>query len=189
MKLQRLRTSFVRPADNTAYTAGDEISNSATAASVIRPKFEFPGFRSGSIRTAAIDLAAASGNVVTTVLDLELLLFYTDDVPAAVGDNITSPIDANIRAKSIGYFRFDDTAWTGPLGTVAAGTSQFQQVTSHMAVGSASPTLQAIYQPGYFFNFDGKQTKSITAVLRALSAWTPTGIENTFGISLTFDAE
>jgi hypothetical protein len=58
--------------------------------------------------------------------DIELLIFRTPDAPAAVGDNVTNPIAAATRAKAVARFRFDDTGWTGPLGTVAAGTSQVQ---------------------------------------------------------------
>jgi hypothetical protein len=49
--------------------------------------------------------------------------------------------------------------------------------------------LQAPFQPGFFFDFTGKNTESFTAVLRALGAWTPTGVVNTFGITLDIEAE
>ncbi|MBS4046568.1 MAG: hypothetical protein KG075_09530 [Alphaproteobacteria bacterium] len=188
MKIHRLRSTVARPADNTAYAAGDEISNHATAASVVRPIFNMAGFQQGRILSAEIDLVAASGNVVTTALDLELLLFPTDDVPAAVGDNVTHPIAADIRAKALGGFRFDDTGWTGPLGTVAAGTSQFQPVMAHLVQPLASPVAQFPHPPGFLFNLESKTTKSLTAVLRALGAWTPTGVVNTFGITLNLEA-
>lgn len=188
MKFHRLRSTVARPADNTAYAAGDEISNHATAASVVRPVFDMSGFRQGRILAAEIDLTAASGNVVTTALDLELLLFPTDDVPAAVGDNVTMPIAAADRAKAVAAFRFDDTGWTGPLGTVAVGTSQFQPVMAHLVQPLASPVLQFPHPPGFLFNLESKSAQSLTAVLRALAAWTPTGVINTFGITLNFEA-
>lgn len=188
-KILRLRSTIARPADNTAYAAGDEISNSATAASVVRATFDLAGFTQGRIVSAEIDLTAASGNVVTTAADFELMLFRTDDVPAAVGDNVTNPISAANRAASVAVFRFDDTAWTGPLGTVAAGTSQHQAVGAHLVQPSATPSLQVLFPEGYYFNFDGKATKTLTAVLRALAAWTPTGIINTFGITLDIRAD
>lgn len=188
MTIQRLRQTIARPADNTAYQAGDEISNSATAASVVRAVFDIPGFDRGIISAAAIDLTAASGNVVTTALDVELLLFATDDVPAAVGDNVTHPIAAATRVLAIGGFRFDDTGWTGPLGTVAAGTSQFQAVGAHLVQPLATPVLQVPHTPGFLFDLTGKTTKSLTAVLRTLAAWTPTNVVNTFGITLSMEA-
>jgi len=188
-KVYKLRRTFARPGDNTAYAAGDAVANSATAGSVVRPVFEMPGFVRGKIFAAEIDLTAASGNVITTACDFELLLFRTDDVPAAVGDNVTNPITAAQRSGAVAYFRFDDTAWTGPLGTVAAGTSQYQAVMAHLVQPLATPVLQAPWPAGHFFDFAGKSTPSLTAVLRTLAAWTPTGIVNTFGITLNVELE
>lgn len=189
MKLLRIRSTIARPADNTAYAAGDEISNHATAASVVRATFNMAGFTRGRIYAAEIDLTAASGNVVTTASDLDLLIFRTDEVPAAVGDNVTHPISAADRAKAVAGFRFDDTGWTGPLGTVAAGTSQFQAVMATLVQPLASNVPQYPWPPGYFFDFTGQSTRTFTAVLRALAAWTPTGVINTFGITLDIEAE
>ncbi len=188
-KIIRIRSTVARPADATAYAAGDEVSNSATAGSVVRPTFDLSGFTQGRIIAAEIDLTAASGNVVTTAADFELLLFRTDDVPAAVGDNVTNPITAVQRATAVAAFRFDDTGWTGPLGTVAAGTSQHQAVCAHLVQPLATPVLQAPFYPGFVFNFAGKSTKTLTAVLRPLAAWPPTGIINTFGITLDIIAD
>jgi hypothetical protein len=189
-KILRLRSTIARPADNTAYQAGDEISNHATAGSVVRATFNLAGFRSARIIEAAIDLTAASSNVVTTALDVELLIFRTFEVPAAVGDNVTNPISAANRANALAYFRFDDTGWTGPLGTVAAGTSQFQSVGAHFVQPLATPVLQYPAPRGAIFSFDdiGSNAKTLTAVLRSLAAWTPTGIINTFGITLDIEA-
>ena len=189
MKIMRLRSTIARPADNTAYAAGDEISNHATAGSVVRPIFDLTGFNQGRIRGAEIDLTAASGNVVTTDGDFELLIFRTADVPPAVGDNVTHPITAADRAKAIASFRFDDTGWTGPLGTVAAGASQVQAVMPTLVQPLATSVLHAPFYPGHPFDFTGQNTKTFTAVLRALAAWTPTGIINTFGITLDIEAE
>lgn len=185
--LARLRSTIIRPADATAYTAGDEVSNSATAGSVVRCTFNLAGFTQGRILGAEIDIAAASGNVVTTALDLELLLFRTSEAPAAVGDNVTNPIAAASRAASVGIFRFDDTAWTGPLGTVAAGTSQHQAVFAHLVKPTATPSLQEAAPMGFVFSMDGQGSSTLTAVLRAIAAWTPTAIVNTIGITLDLD--
>jgi hypothetical protein len=188
-KILRLRSTIARPADNTAYQAGDEISNSATAGSVVRPTFNLSGFQRGKIVAAELDLTAASGNVVTTAADFELLIFRTGDVPAAVGDNVTHPITAAQRASAAAIFRFDDTGWTGPLGTVAAGTSQHQAVGAHLVQPLATPVLQYPWPAGFFFDFEGQTTKTFTAVLRALAAWTPLGVINTFGITLDIEAD
>lgn len=189
MKIMRLRSTITRPADATAYAAGDEVSNSATAGSVVRAKFELGGFTYGKIMSADLDITPASGNVVTTAADFELLIFRTFDVPAAVGDNVTHPIAAADRAKAVAIFRFDDTGWVGPLGTVAAGTSQHQVVGYHVVQPLATPVLQALYPSGACFSFEGNPNKSFTAVLRAGAAWTPTGIANTIGITLGIEAE
>lgn len=189
MQIIRLRSTIARPADATAYQAGDEVSNSATAGSVVRPTFNMAGFTRGKIMAAELDLSAASGNVVTTASDFELMIFRTDDVPAAVGDNVTNPITAAQRASASAIFRFDDTGWTGPLGTVAAGTSQHQAVGAHLVQPLATNVLQAVWPYGFPFDLSGKTTKSFTAVLRTLAAWTPTAVVNTFGITLNIEAE
>lgn len=190
-KVLRMRSTFARPADATAYTAGDEVSSNATAGSVVRATFNLDGFTRGRIMAAEIDLTAASSDVVTTASDFELLIFRTPDAPAAVGDNVTHPIAAATRALAVAKFRFDDTGWVGPLGTVAAGTSQSQAVMAHLVQPLATPVLQAPYAPGFFFNFEGQTLaqRELTAVLRALAAWTPLGVVNTFGITLDIEAE
>ena len=198
--LIRPRSTIARPADNTAYGAGDEISNHATAGSVVRATFDLTDYRrmldeaafgrrkvQGRILAAEIDLTAASSNVVTTASDIELLIFKTADVPAAVGDNVTHPIAAAVRALAVARFRFDDTGWTGPLGTVAAGTSQVQAVMATLVQPLASNVPEYPHVFGFPFQFGESDTVSFTAVLRALAAWTPLGVANTFGITLDIE--
>src|SRR3990167_7436248 len=48
-KVFRLRSTIARPADATVYAAGDEISNSATAGSVVRATFNLVGFKRGRL--------------------------------------------------------------------------------------------------------------------------------------------
>jgi len=187
LKLIRLRSTTTRPADNTAYAAGDEISNSATAGSVVRATFNLAGFRQGRIISAGIDVTATSSNVVTTASDLELLVYRTAETPAAVGDNVAHPHTAAQRALSIGGFRFDDTGWTGPLGTVAAGTSQIQVVAPTLVQPLAANVLQYPWTPGYTFDLSDQAASTLTVVLRALAAWTPLGVINTFGITLEME--
>jgi hypothetical protein len=191
MQGMRMRSTIARPAINTAYQAGDEVSNDGTAGNVVRATFDLSGFSRGKILAAEIDLTAASGNVVTTASDFELLLFRTPEAPAAVGDNVTHPIAAATRALAVGAFRFDDTGWTGPLGTVAAGTSQCQAVGAHYVQPTATPVLQALFPAGFVFDFGGLKLseRSLTAVIRTLAAWTPTGVINTFGITLDLEVE
>lgn len=184
-----LRSTTTRPADVTAYAAGDEISNSATAGSVVRMTYDLTGFRSGRVLATEIDLSAASGNVVTTASDFELLLFKTANVPAAVGDNVTHPIAAATRVLGLSSFRFDDTGWTGPLGTVAAGTSQIQKVGAHVVQPLATNVPQYPWPVGHAFEFKQGEVQTLTAVLRALAAWTPGAVVNTFGVTLHLEVE
>ena len=190
-QIVRLRSTFARPADNTAYAAGDEISSHATAGSVVRATFDMRGLENGKILAAEIDLTAASGNVVTTASDFELLVFRTGDAPAAVGDNVTHPIAAATRALAVARFRFDDTGWTGPLGTVAAGTSQVQAVVPTLVQPLATNVPEyPVFGAGFAFNGQPltEAGRQFTAVLRALAAWTPLGVINTFGITLDIEA-
>ena len=189
-KLFRMRSTIARPADATAYAAGDEVSNSATAGSVVRAVYNLDGYTRGKITACAVDLTADSGNVVTTASDLELLVFRTPDAPAAVGDNVTHPIAAATRAKAVARFRLDDAGWTGPLGTVAAGTSQIQAVMPTLVQPLATNVLE--YPVDFFpFSFEGQTLaqRELTLVIRALAAWTPTGIVNTFGVTLDLEVE
>jgi len=191
MQVMRKRSTIARPADATAYAAGDEISNNATAGSVVRATFDMTGFSRGKILACEIDLTAASSDVVTTASDFEVLIFNTVDAPAAVGDNVTNPISAEVRAKAVAAFRFDDTGWTGPLGTAAAGTSQSQAVGAHYVTPLATPVLQSLFPAGFVFDFGGKTLaqREFTVVLRALAAWTPLAVVNTFGITLDLEVE
>jgi len=189
MTIMRLRSTIARPADATAYAAGDEVSNSATAGSVVRATFDLTGFRQGRILAAEVDLTAASGNVVTTASDFEVLLFPTGLVPAAVGDNVTNPIAAATRIGAVGAFVFSNAGWTSPTGAVAAGTSQWQGVSAHYVQPDATPVLHQSHPGGYLFNTADWSTLTLTAVLRALAAWTPLAVVNTFGITLIIDAE
>lgn len=189
-ELIRLRSTVARPADITQYAAGDEVSNHATAGSVVRATFDMRGMERGRILAAEIDLTATSGNVVTTASDFELLIFRTADAPGAVGDNVTHPIAAAVRALAVARFRFDDTGWTGPLGTVAAGTSQVQAVTPTLVQPLATnvPEYPVL---GFAYQFNGQALteagRQFTAVLRAIAAWNPTAIINTFGITLDIE--
>lgn len=186
-----LDSTFVRPADNTAYTAGDEISNHATAGSVVRSTFDLSGFTRGRILDASVDITPASGNLVITALNFDLLIFKTTEVPAAVGDNVTHPITGAQRRKQIARFLFDDGGWQNPLGAYAAGASGYQIVAVGAPVPLATPTLYSPYEYSGCFDFTGDTVtqRSLTAVLQVLANWTPTGVANTFGIRLTIDAE
>ena len=188
-RVTRFTSTFVRPADNTAYTAGDEISDHATAGSVVRAVFNLDGFTRGRILRAAVDVTPASGNVVITAFDFNLILFKTPDAPTAVGDNVTHPITGAQRRLACGHFMFDADAWRNPLGAFTASTSAFQQVPNTLSLPLATPEL--VHSDGANFDFTGQTLaqRELTAVLQVLAAWTPTGVANTFGITLDIEAE
>lgn len=189
IRILRLRSTFARPADATAYAAGDEVSNSATAGSVVRATFDLTGFSRGRILQAGIDITPASGSFVVTASDMELLIFKTPDVSAVVGDNVTDPIVASTRCKAIGHYRFDDGAWLNPLAALTAGASAFQQVAATNVVGLATPTLQSPTIHGFTFQGQTLAQRELTAVLHTLAAWTPGAVVNTIGITLDLEVE
>lgn len=189
-RVLRFTSTFVRPADNTAYTAGDEISNHATAGSVVRPTFDLSGYTRGRILRAGVDVTPASSNVVITAFDFNLLLFKTAEAPAAVGDNVTHPITGQQRRLAIGHFQFDGDGWRNPLGAFTAATSAFQHVPNTISLPLATPQL--VHSDGANFDFGSGGTlaaRELTAVLQVLAAWTPTGVANTFGITLDIEVE
>jgi hypothetical protein len=190
-KFFTIRSTFARPADNTAYQAGDEVSNHATAGSVVRATFDLSGYTRGRILAASIDLEAASGNVVITAANFLLHIFKTPNAPAAVGDNVTHPISAATRALSVGHWRFDAARWVNSLGAMnATGTTVHQKTQAQAVQPSGTPVLQVAHVPGHPFDFTGQaiDARQLTAVLQVLDAWTPTGIVNTFGITLDIEA-
>lgn len=175
-RIIRLTDSFVRPAVATAYAAGDEISNNATAGSVVRPAFTLAGFSHGHIHRASVAVTPASGNLVITALDFALWLFKTADVPAAVGDNVALALPAATRQAAVGYFTFANGSWINPAGALTAGASGFQE---------KAPALTTVQ--GNSFEFTRGEAQSLTAVLQALAAWTPGAVANTFKIEFELD--
>lgn len=184
-----------RPADVTQYTAGDEISNSATAGSVVRATIDMPGMTRGRFLSAAMDITPASGNLVITALNLKLLIFKTANAPAAVGDNVTFPVSAATRRLLVASFLFDDGAWENPLGAYTASTSGYQECPAMQQVPLATPTLAAPYEHAGYFDFTGgpisgnenTTARQMTVCIQALAAWNPTAVVNNIG--LYFDVE
>jgi hypothetical protein len=60
---------------------------------------------------------------------------------------------------------------------------------AHLVQPLASNVPHAPWYPGFFFDLTGQTARTLTVVLRALGAWTPTGVVNTFGITLDIEAE
>lgn len=176
MGIIQLAASFSRPADNTAYATGDAIANSTTGASVVPLTFNLPGERQGKLLSARCVATPASGNLVITALDFDLLIFRpVSNIPfAAAGfaaDNAQMSISAAAMRELVGVFTFAAGAWRNPLGALTAGASGWQ------AVAATTRTL------GYPFNV-GDVGASLVGVVQAKGAWTPTGIVNQFDMTL-----
>lgn len=176
----RLTANFSRPADNTAYATGDAIANSGTAASVTPLTFTLPADRRGRLTGARCTVTPASGNLVITALDFDLLLFRpAADIPFAAGsyiaDNAQMSISAAAMREMIGVFTFANGAWRNPLGALTAGASGWQAVAT---------TTRSNYP------FDvGDLGSTILGVVQAKGSWTPTGIVNRFDFALDFEQQ
>lgn len=187
-RIVRVTSSFVRLADTTQFTAGDEISNSATAGSVVRPVFDFTGFQRGRVLGAGIGIVS-DGTIVIVALNLDMILWKTADVPAAVGNNVAWPLTGLQRTKSIGRFLFDDGGWQNTLGAYTAGSSAYQYVPACHPVPLATPTLAAPHVPGFFFDFKQGEAPTLTAGLQVLAALDPATEADTYNIVLDAEVE
>ena len=187
-RIIRATSSFTRLAVTTQYTAGDEISNHATAGSVVRPTFDFTGFNRGRVLGAGIGIVS-DGTIVITALNFDMLLWKTAQVPTAVGNNVTFPLTGLQRTQAVGRFLFDDGGWVNPLGAYAASTSAWQQVPDTMMLPISAP--EAVHSDGANFDFTGSAigSRELTAVMQALAAWNPGNVANTFGAVLDIVAE
>lgn len=170
--------SIARPSDATAYAAGDEIANSATAGSVIRPTIDLSHISRARIVRMGIAVTPASGNLVIAAFDFAALVFHTKDVPAAVGDNVAINILANSRIAA-SKFAFANGAWTAPNGGVAAGTDGFQEQLA---------AISANFEDGPVFDFTSrpdidKNARGLSLVLQAQGAWNPGAVVNNFVIT------
>lgn len=172
-----ITANFSRPADNTAYAAGDAIANSGTGSSVTPLVFEMRGAK-GKLTGCRSVVTPASGNLIITALDFDLLLFNpTDGIPFAPGsfpaDNAAMAITAAAFRDLVAVFRFSSSAWRNPAGALTAGVTGYQEV----VVNSLRP--YASYELGNLTRLIG--------VVQALAAWTPTGIVNRFDFTLDTD--
>lgn len=179
MAIRRLSATFSRPADNTAYQTGDAIANSTTGSAVVPMTFSLPTSRTGMLFGARCTVAPASGNVVITALDFDLLLFRgATDIPFAAGsftaDNAQMSITAAAMRQLVGVFSFVNTAWRNPLGALTAGAAGWQ------AVGPSARTR-------YAFDVGSGAGASLIGVVQAKGSWTPTGIANQFDFELDFE--
>lgn len=164
--------SFSRPADNTAYQAGDAIANSGTAASVVPLVFDLP-FTAGYVTGCRCVVTPASSNLVIANFAFDLLLFRPEkDTPYAAGsfiaDNSAMTITAASYRHCVSRIPFASTGWYSGAGSASvAGATGRQEV--------------AVANRG--FSVPGKPYQLI-GVVQAQAAWTPTGIANQFDFVL-----
>ena len=186
-KILRLTSSFVRLADTAVFAPGDEISNHATAGSVVRPTFDLSGFTQGRILGAGVGIVSDS-TVVIVALNFDMFIFKTADVPAAVGNNTTFPLTGLQRSKAVGRFLFDDGGWQNQLGAYTAGSSAYQYVPAGYPLPLATPTLFHTRPPGFVFAFRGGETPTLTAAFQVLAALDPVAEVDTYNIVLDVEA-
>jgi len=178
---QRIVANYSNPASGGAYTAGDNIGNSATAGSVIPITFTI-GRNSGRITGCRCVVTPASGNLVTTALDFELLLFRPEtSIPYAVGgypaDNAAHVLTAAAYREKVAAFRFSSSAWRSTDGTTTAATT-----TAYQSVALNSTRILAA------FNTSGL-TQTLVGVIQVLGAWTPGAVVNRFDFALDTDLD
>lgn len=182
----RLTANFSRPADATQYSISDHIANSGTGSSVVPITFTAAGIGasarySGKITGCRCVVTPASGNLVITALDFELILFRPESgVPFAAGsypaDNAALAITAAAFRERVCSFRFSSGAWTNPAGTLVAGVTGYQSV----AINSSRP-----YAP---FNCVDLAALPI-GVVQALAVWNPGAVVNRFDFALDVDLD
>ena len=178
----RVVATMSRPADNTAYAAGDAIANSGTGSLVVPLTFTTTR-NSGRITGCRCVVTPASSNLVITALDFDLLIFRPNtNIPFAAGsypaDNAAMAITSAAFIDLVGTFRFSATNWRNPAGTLTAGVVGYQS--------QALNSSRAIAP----FNTDGLAgAGTLLGVVQVLSAWTPTGIVNQFDFALDVDLD
>lgn len=181
---RRVTATFSRPADNTAYAAGDAISNSGTAGSVVPLTFAAARFAGGSGRLLGCRcvVTPASSNLVIANCAFDLLLFRpATNIPFAAGsyvaDNSPLAVTAAAMRELVGVFSFLASGWRSPAGSVAAAG-----VAGYQAVALASPR---IYAP---FDLADLNSQNLLGIVQAQAAWNPGAVINQFDFALDIES-
>lgn len=174
-----LTANFTRPADNTAYSAGDAIANSATLASVVPLTWKLPASTNGQIIGCRAVVTPASGSLVITALDFDLLVFRpATDIPFAAGsfpaDNTAMAFTAAAYRDLIATFSFVNSAWRGTSGALTAEALGTQAVAAAFA--------NSCFSVGGLGAANAMTT--LIGVVQARAAWTPLGVANRFDFAL-----
>lgn len=160
--VQWLTASFTRPANATAYTAGDIVNNSTSAP--VAMTFTNAGQRNGGPFTIAHAILESSNAPPGTIPAFDLLLFRGSAAPTAQNDNAAfAPSDADM-ALCFGVIQFT-------AGLVSSGSNNF--------VYYAQPTIVSMPDSG---------GTSIYGMLRINGSYTPlTGEVFTVGLGVIRD--
>lgn len=179
--IPKLSASFTRPSDATAYTAGDLIGNSLTANQVVPMRFGLQGdLRGARVCGARCVIKPASGNLVITACDFDLLLFRAgSNIPFAdagyPADNAALTLTEVMCREMVAVLPFVNGAWRNQLGALVAGTFGWQSV---MLAG----------RDGARFSLDGIGSAGLVGLLQAKAAWTPGAVAQAINIELEVEA-
>jgi hypothetical protein len=179
----RITATMSRPADNTAYSVGDLIGNSGTAASVVPITFTVARVAGGSGRITGCRcvVSAASGTIVLPAFDLLLFRPETSIPFAAAGypaDNAALNISLAAMKEKVAIFSFSATGWRNQAGgATAAGPAVY---------ASVKLNSDRAYAP---FNLASTGLATLLGVLQAQNTWTPTGVINTIDFALDVDQD
>lgn len=133
-----IAANFTRPSDTTAYTAGDVVSDSTSAPTVIT----FPRATSDSISTIQQAIIVTSASVATKP-DLELWLFDTTVTPD--NDNaVFTPTDAELRTL-IGVIAFPTGSFKVGDATAGVGGNAICDVQTLNIQVNSTPAVNSIY--------------------------------------------
>lgn len=157
MKLKSVAANFTRPADTTAYTAGDLVANSVTAGSVVPLIFSYANFRTQEI---SIRNARLRKSNTTVVLAQFVVHLFDGTVPLTVtnGDNGAYLVSSSVR---------------GFLGTAAFDLTSGAEIGSDGAIkGLLSGTFGGANLPAVNLGNIGLQ-----ALLVASAAYVPASAE------------
>lgn len=184
----RISVSYTRASDATQYSIGDMIGDTTTAASALPLTFSVgranAAIVSGRLTGCRCVVTPASGNLVISNLDFDLLLFRpATGIPFAAGsypgDNAAMSISAAAMRQLVAIFRFSSGAWRNPLASVSAGsTSGYQAVPLSSA---------RVYAP---FNLsDIASATTLVGVLQAAAVWNPGAVAQQFDFALDADLD
>lgn len=154
MLVNNVSASFTRPADTTAYTIGDLIANSTTAASVV--PMSFPIWKAGSGQTRITRARFVKSNTSPTLSAFRLHLYETSPT-VANGDNSAWSTDqaahylGNIDGPTV-LFAFSDgcslfgaaTAGSEMILKLSAGATIFGVLEARAAYTPASAEVFTI---------------------------------------------